>query len=85
MTDAMTSLETSRTDKPTRRIAIEQVSRVEGHGKVTLLLDDEGHVHQARLHRFLGRQRKHLGTQHRWLEIGNGLAHQQRLCANGGA
>ncbi len=45
-----TSLETTRTDKPTRRIAIEQVSRVEGHGKVTLLLDDEGHVHQARLH-----------------------------------
>ena len=36
-------------------------------------------LHQARLHRFLGRQRKHLGTQHRWLEIGNGLAHQQRL------
>jgi NAD-reducing hydrogenase large subunit len=46
----MTSLETARTDKPTRRIAIEQVSRVEGHGKVTLLLDDDGHVHQARLH-----------------------------------
>ncbi|MDP1826953.1 MAG: Ni/Fe hydrogenase subunit alpha [Archangium sp.] len=47
----MTSpLETSSTDKPTRRIAIEQVSRVEGHGKVTLLLDAEGHVHQARLH-----------------------------------
>ncbi len=46
----MTSLETSQTDKPTRRISIDQVSRVEGHGKVTLLLDDEGHVHQARLH-----------------------------------
>ena len=46
----MSSLETSTTAKPTRRIAIEQVSRVEGHGKVTLLLDDEGHVHQARLH-----------------------------------
>jgi len=46
----MTSLETARTDKPTRRIAIEQLSRVEGHGKVTLLLDDDGHVHQARLH-----------------------------------
>ena len=44
------SLETSKTEKPTRRIAIEQVSRVEGHGKVTLLLDAEGHVHQARLH-----------------------------------
>jgi NAD-reducing hydrogenase large subunit len=44
------SLETSQTSKPTRRIAIDQVSRVEGHGKVTLLLDAEGHVHQARLH-----------------------------------
>ena len=44
------SLETSKTENPTRRIAIEQVSRVEGHGKVTLLLDAEGHVHQARLH-----------------------------------
>ncbi len=44
------SLETSKTDKPTRRISIDQVSRVEGHGKVTLLLDAEGHVHQARLH-----------------------------------
>jgi NAD-reducing hydrogenase large subunit len=44
------SLETSQTQQPTRRIAIEQVSRVEGHGKVTLLLDDQGHVHQARLH-----------------------------------
>ncbi|MFN8666894.1 MAG: Ni/Fe hydrogenase subunit alpha [Gemmatimonadaceae bacterium] len=46
----MTSLETARPGVPTRRIAIEQVSRVEGHGKVTLLLDDEGHVQQARLH-----------------------------------
>lgn len=33
-----------------RRVAIEPVSRVEGHGKVTLLLDDEGKVHQVRLH-----------------------------------
>lgn len=33
-----------------RRIAIDPVSRVEGHGKVTLLLDDAGHVHEARLH-----------------------------------
>ena len=37
-------------DTPLRRIAIDPVSRVEGHGKVTLLLDAEGHVHQARLH-----------------------------------
>jgi NAD-reducing hydrogenase large subunit len=34
----------------TRRIVIEPVSRVEGHGKVTLLMDDAGHVTQARLH-----------------------------------
>ena len=33
-----------------RRVAIEPVSRVEGHGKVTLLLDDDNRVHQVRLH-----------------------------------
>jgi NAD-reducing hydrogenase large subunit len=33
-----------------KRIAIDPLSRVEGHGKVTLLLDDEGRVTQARLH-----------------------------------
>jgi NAD-reducing hydrogenase large subunit len=33
-----------------RRVAIDPVSRVEGHGKVTLLLDEAGHVQQARLH-----------------------------------
>ncbi|MCP5290193.1 MAG: Ni/Fe hydrogenase subunit alpha [Burkholderiaceae bacterium] len=33
-----------------RRVAIDPVSRVEGHGKVTLLLDEAGHVRQARLH-----------------------------------
>ncbi len=38
-----------KTDK-LRRIAIEPVTRVEGHGKVTLLLDEEGRVVQARLH-----------------------------------
>ncbi|MBN2431691.1 MAG: Ni/Fe hydrogenase subunit alpha [Acidobacteria bacterium] len=32
------------------RIAIEPVTRVEGHGKVTLLLDDRNHVRQARFH-----------------------------------
>jgi NAD-reducing hydrogenase large subunit len=41
---------TTTTAPTTRRIAIEPVSRVEGHGKVTLLLDDAGHVQQARLH-----------------------------------
>ena len=33
-----------------RRIAIEPLTRVEGHGKVTLLLDDSNRVQQARLH-----------------------------------
>ena len=33
-----------------RRIAIEPVSRVEGHGKVTILIDDDNRVHQVRLH-----------------------------------
>ncbi|MDX2367768.1 MAG: Ni/Fe hydrogenase subunit alpha [Colwellia sp.] len=44
------SLETANTDKPLRRIAIEPVSRVEGHGKVTLLVDENNNVEQARLH-----------------------------------
>lgn len=33
-----------------RRVAIEPLSRVEGHGKVTLLLDENNRVKQARLH-----------------------------------
>ena len=33
-----------------RRVAIDPLSRVEGHGKVTLLLDEANHVRQARLH-----------------------------------
>jgi len=33
-----------------RRIAIDPLSRVEGHGKVTILLDEQGKVHQVRLH-----------------------------------
>ncbi len=32
------------------RVAIEPLSRVEGHGKVTLLLDEHNHVRQARMH-----------------------------------
>ncbi len=43
-------LETASNPKGLRRIAIEPVSRVEGHGKVTLLLDDAGDVQQVRLH-----------------------------------
>jgi NAD-reducing hydrogenase large subunit len=33
-----------------KRIAIEPVTRVEGHGKVTILIDDQKRVQQARLH-----------------------------------
>ncbi len=34
----------------TKKIVIEPVTRVEGHGKVTILLDENGDVSQARLH-----------------------------------
>ncbi len=33
-----------------RKITIEPVTRVEGHGKVTIHLDDEGNIAQSRLH-----------------------------------
>jgi NAD-reducing hydrogenase large subunit len=33
-----------------KRITIEPVTRVEGHGKVSILLDQENRVQQARLH-----------------------------------
>ena len=33
-----------------RRVAIDPVSRAEGHGKVTILLDEHNRVHQVRLH-----------------------------------
>ena len=45
-----TDLETAEHPENLRRVAIEPVSRVEGHGKVTLLLDDNDHIHQVRLH-----------------------------------
>ena len=48
MTEA-NPLETDRTPG-LKRVVIETLTRVEGHGKVTLLLDAEGHVRQARLH-----------------------------------
>ncbi|PSJ17762.1 Ni/Fe hydrogenase subunit alpha [Nitrosomonas supralitoralis] len=34
----------------TRRIAIDPVTRVEGHGKITLMLDENNHIVEARLH-----------------------------------
>ena len=43
-------LETAAHPRALRRVAIEPLTRVEGHGKVTILLDDEGGVAQARLH-----------------------------------
>ena len=39
-----------RSPETLRRIAIDPVTRVEGHGKVTILLDDDNRIHQVRLH-----------------------------------
>ena len=44
------TLETAAHPENLRRVAIDPVSRVEGHGKVTILLDDKNNVHQVRLH-----------------------------------
>jgi len=33
-----------------RRVAVDPVTRVEGHGKITLLLDEANHVREARFH-----------------------------------
>ncbi len=46
----MPNLETAPSPQKLRRIAIDPVTRVEGHGKVTILLDEENKVHQVRLH-----------------------------------
>src|SRR4030066_295891 len=43
-------LETAANPEGLKRVVWEPVSRVEGHGKVTLLLDDDNRVHQARFH-----------------------------------
>ena len=43
-------LETAPNAEGLRRVAIDPVSRVEGHGKVTILLDSDDRVHQVRLH-----------------------------------
>ncbi len=50
MTDADDNLESAANPEKLRRVAIDPVSRVEGHGKVTLLLDENDRVRQARLH-----------------------------------
>jgi NAD-reducing hydrogenase large subunit len=44
------SLETAPRAQGLRRVAIDPVSRVEGHGKVTILLDAGNRVQQVRLH-----------------------------------
>jgi len=44
------SLEKAEHPESLRRIAIDPVTRVEGHGKVTILLDEQHRVHQVRLH-----------------------------------
>ena len=46
----MASLPPSTAPSTPRRVVIDPVSRVEGHGKVTLLLDEHNRVQQARLH-----------------------------------
>ncbi|MEE8328284.1 MAG: Ni/Fe hydrogenase subunit alpha [Nitrosomonadaceae bacterium] len=43
-------LETASNPENLKRVVIEPVTRVEGHGKVTLLLDENNRVHQARFH-----------------------------------
>jgi len=43
-------LETAESSENLRRVVVDPVTRVEGHGKVTLLLDADNHVRQARLH-----------------------------------
>ncbi len=43
-------LETAERAAGLRRVAIDTISRVEGHGKVTLLLDERNQVRQVRLH-----------------------------------
>lgn len=45
-----TNLETAASPEKLNRVCIEPVTRVEGHGKVTLLVDDDNHIQQARLH-----------------------------------
>lgn len=43
-------LETAENPEGLRRVVIDPVTRVEGHGKVTLLMDENNRVKQARLH-----------------------------------
>lgn len=47
LTDSLDNI--SHTGK-LRRVKIDPISRVEGHGKITLMLDEDNHIHEARLH-----------------------------------
>lgn len=44
------NLETAANPGALRRVAVDPLSRVEGHGKVTILVDDANRIHQVRLH-----------------------------------
>ena len=44
------NLETDKNPENLKRVIVDPVSRVEGHGKVTLLLDADNKIQQARLH-----------------------------------
>ncbi len=44
------SFETAKNTEGLKRVVVDPVSRVEGHGKVTLLLDADNKIQQARLH-----------------------------------
>lgn len=44
------SLETAKNPEQLKRVVIEPLTRVEGHGKVTLLQDEHNQIRQARLH-----------------------------------
>ena len=51
MDNNMTSeMETAANRESLNRIVIEPLTRVEGHGKVTLLADDNNDIQEARLH-----------------------------------
>jgi NAD-reducing hydrogenase large subunit len=43
-------LETAANPTRLKRVVIEPLSRVEGHGKISILLDNDDHVQQVRLH-----------------------------------
>jgi NAD-reducing hydrogenase large subunit len=47
---AQLQLETASHPQTLKKTTIEPITRVEGHGKVTLLMDEQNHVRQARLH-----------------------------------